>query len=250
MIPVQRIHHEFKLHYNKLNSNHKRDFPAAYIDDLINRAQLEYVDIFATGTNAKKFKIGFEVTQQRTEMLSPLVITSKQSIPVYIDSESNFYDVFEYLLPLDYHYYVRGTIKTNCGTFTIDPKQHDDIGTLLTGYHTRPSLQWLRFPSLFAKTSNADGKSVYIYMPNDVPIQEFSITYIKKPTKVFIGGYNTLEYISGDSSAYNTSTGVVNSELPEDYLHVLVDIMVDIVSRILQDGASVQLMQDKLIQQY
>lgn len=250
MIYVERIHHEFKLHYNKLNSNHKKDFPVAYIDDIANRALFEYVDIFSTGTNAKKFKIGFEVTQQRTDMLGDLVVSQLTIIPTSINTDHPDYDVYEYKVNKDYHAFVRGNIKTNCGTFSFSPKQHDDINSLLKGYHTKPSVTWKRFPTLIKKTSNAESKSFYIYVPNGISLEQLQMDYIKKPRKVFSGGYNTLEYISGDSLAYNTQTPPKNSDIPEDYLHVLIDIMVDIVSRILNDPNHSASMQDKIVNQY
>jgi hypothetical protein len=250
MIFVQRIHHEFKLHYNKLNSNHKRDFPTAYIDDIINRAVNEYIDIFATGTNAKKFKIGFEVTQQRTEMLNGLVVPYSQIIPTSVDSDNPKYNIYEYEVPDDYRYHVRQRLQTNCGTFSVTPRQHDDIDSLLSGYNTAPNVQWRRFPTLIAKSTKSDKKSFFIHVPNNVLVEEFKLTYIKNPKKIFFGGYDTLEYLNGDLNSYNSTSPIVHSELEEDYLHVLIDIMVDLVARILNDQQTVQFTQDKLIQQY
>ena len=250
MIYVERIHHEFKLHYNKLNSNHKKDFPKAYIDDLANRAITEYVDIFSTGTNAKKFKVGFEVTQQRTDMLGDLVVTQNTIIPTSKDESNTNFNIYEFKVGRDYHHFVRGQIKTNCGTFSFSPKQHDDINTLLRSHHTKPSTLWKRFPALFAKSSNSESKSIYIYVTKDINVEEFLLTYIKRPRKVFSGNYDTLEYISGDIFAYNTQTPPQHSDLPGEYLHVLTDIMVDIVSRILNDPNHSASMQDKIINQY
>jgi hypothetical protein len=211
---------------------------------------MEYVDIFATGTNAKKYKIGFEVTQQRTEMLNGLVLTNNTVIPTDINTDNLSYDIFEYVVPEDYHYFIRGMIKTKCGTFSTTPKQHDDVNSLLKGYHTLPSVPWKRFPSLIARSTKSENKAFFVHVPNGLAIEEFQLTYIKKPRKVFIGGYDTLEYISGNLNAYNSTTPAVHSEIDEDYTHVLVDIAVDIVARILNDTQSVQLTQDKLIQQY
>jgi len=250
MIYVDKIHHEFKMHYNKLNSNHKKDFPKAYIDDIANRALFEYVDIFSAGTNAKKFKIGFEVTQQRTDMLGDLVSTLSTTIPTSLNTDNADYNIYEFRFARDYHRFVRGQIKTNCGTFSVSPKQHDDINSLLRGHHTKPSFVWKRFPALIAKTTNVESKSIYIHIPKTMFIETLFLTYIKQPKKVFSGGYDSLEYLSGDVFAYNTQTPKINSDIPVDYLHVLIDIMVDIVSRILNDPNHSASMQDKIINQY
>ncbi len=76
---TDRIRHEIKLRWNKINSNHKKDFPDAYLDDIVNDTINDYIEIFYSGNNSKKYKLGFEVTQQRIDMLSTLVVPFKSA---------------------------------------------------------------------------------------------------------------------------------------------------------------------------
>ena len=39
---IERLHQEFKFRWNKVNSNHKKDFPSAFIDDAFNKATDDY----------------------------------------------------------------------------------------------------------------------------------------------------------------------------------------------------------------
>lgn len=255
MILIQRIHQDFKLNFNKLNSNHNLDLPAAYIDDLANRAINEYQDIFFHGTNAKKFKIGFEVIQQRLDMLSNLVEKDKFLAPISTDSTNSGYDIYEFDLSQlnpEYKTHVKSKIDCVCGKIDIGIKQHNDIESLLKYKDTFPSLDWKRIYGLIAgaKLGTQDKSSMYVYTPSNSFVTRLQIDYLRKTPKVFSGGYNTLEYAYGDLSAYNINSPIVHCELKEEYLHILVSIMVDIMARILSDSEQVQLMQDKLINQY
>lgn len=71
---IDRIHQEIKFRWNKINSNHKKDFPSAFIDDAVNKSIDDFVEIFYSGNNSKEYKFGFEVTQQRTDMLQSLIV--------------------------------------------------------------------------------------------------------------------------------------------------------------------------------
>lgn len=255
MILIQRIHQDFKLKFNKLNSNHKLDLPAAYIDDLANQAHNEYEDIFFHGTNAKKFKIGFEVTQQRLDMLSNLVEKDKFLTPFTTNTSNPKYDIYEFNLSQlnpKYKTHVKSLIDTKCGKIPVTIKQHDDIEDLILGHYTKPSLEWNRIYALIGGTSSGsqDSSSIFVYTPKNSFTTRLQIDYLRRTPKVFSGGYNSLEFTFGDASAYNVNSPIVHSELKEEYSHILVDIMVDIMSRILEDPNQVQMMQDKLINQY
>lgn len=255
MVLIQRIHQDFKLKFNKLNSNHKLDLPAAYIDDLANQAFNEYQDIFFHGTNAKKFKIGFEITQQRLDMLSNLVEKDKFLVPFSTNTSNSDFDIYEFRLKdlsPDYKTHVKSFIDGKCGKIPVTLKQHDDIQELVLGKYTKPSLEWKRVYGLIggSSTGNQDESSFYVYTPKNSFVTRITIDYLRKSPRMFSGGYNTLEFTYGDTTAYNLNSPIVHCELKQEYSHILVDIMVDIMSRILDDPQQVQLMQDKLINQY
>lgn len=259
MIYIQSLHQNFKLKYNKLNSNHKRDLPAAYIDDLANQAINEFQDIFYHGTNIKKYKIGFEVTQQRLDMLSNLIEKDHYLIPYATNSIYSDYDVIEFKLSdLElqnlpaYKNHVKSLVETKCGFIPTTIKQHDDIDDLVINKYTKPSLEWYRVYILIGGSSDGDQdeSSLYLYVPKQSFVTRLQLDYLRKTPKVFSGGYNTLEFTYGDTKAYSVNSPIVHCEIKQEYSHILVDIMVDIISRILDDPQQVQLMQDKLINQY
>lgn len=259
MIYIQSLQQNFKLKFNKLNSNHKLDFPTAYIDDIANQAIREFEDIFFHGTNIKKYKIGFEVTQQRLDMLSNLIEKDKYLVPYATNSSNPAYDIVEFKLSnLDaqgfptYKTHVKSRVETKCGFIPTTIKQHDDIDDLVIGKYTKPSLEWFRVYMIIGGSSdgNQDESSLYIYVPKNSFVTRLQLDYLRKTPKVFSGGYNTLEFTYGDTTAYNVNSPVVHCEIKDEYSHILVDIMVDIASRILEDPQQVQFMQDKLINQY
>jgi len=77
---IERLHQEIKFRWNKLNSNHKKDLPGAYLDDALNKATDDFIEIFYSGNNSKEYKFGFEVIQQRIDMLQTLVVELPYSV--------------------------------------------------------------------------------------------------------------------------------------------------------------------------
>jgi len=69
---------------------------------------------------------------------------------------------------------------------------------------------------------------------------------MKKSTLAFFGGYNTIEYINGDTTAPSSNSAIVNVELNDSYIDTLVDIMVDITAEIYSDVNKSQLFKNKI----
>lgn len=74
---IERLHQEIKFRWNKMNSNHKKDFFPELLDDAINKTIEDYVEIFYSGANPKHYNFGFEVNQQMIDMLRTLVVPEK-----------------------------------------------------------------------------------------------------------------------------------------------------------------------------
>lgn len=244
---IQRMHNEVKLRYNKLNSNHKKDLPPALIDDILNEAQHIYIEIFYASNKEKAYRYGFEATQQRIDMLDTLVVKPEERYkPVKL--KNDVYELELSRLEYPYKHLVRAKARTNCGIVNITPIKHDALNVILEDAMRGPSKRWRRLISAQGKSTKSDGSSIFIYSEPNFEIEDIiSLEYIRRPRKVFFGGYNTLEFIHGDQSAYNENTEPVNSELPENYHTVLVDIAVQELSRILEDGERFQLRRDKIL---
>lgn len=242
---IKRMHSEIKLRYNKLNSNHKKDFPTAYIDDFINDAQNEFLEICYSGNNVKRFKLGFEFTQQRIDMLSSLVIPEEDINTTLF--KTNIYRINLDDLIKDYRHYVSGYINTACGKIKLNLIRHSDLESMLNNENTKPSKIWRRSLAVETGNSNTAGnQSLLIYTDGKFDIEDATISYIKEPIKVFYGGYNSLEFLNGDSTKYSITTPSVNSEFPEVSHSAIVDIAIQLIARSLEDLSKIQISEDKI----
>ena len=240
MHDIRYLHKEFKLRYNAIDSNHKKDYPAAFIDDFYNTALFDYVEIFATGNNAKRYRIGFEVTQQRTDMISTLVISDSMTPTAVVDG------VYEFNLDSlseRYFHLVRASANTDCGTINIKPEQHDDLNYVLSDEYCKPSRKWKRLISTIKRSSSGEGSSVYVYTNNEFNLDGINIEYIKYPRKVFFGGYNSLEC---DGTNYCIDSPSVDPDIPYAYYSVLVDLAVQEASRALYDVNQINIREQKI----
>lgn len=221
---IDRIHQEIKARWNKLNSNHKPDFSPAYLDDCINKAQEDYVDIFYSGNNSKQYKFGFEVTQARMDMLQSLVRTYAGAVTT---AGGKYYTLLS-AVPA-YRYFVRGSLLvTGCTErVPLTIVRLNDLDGRLKDANVKPSKRWNR-----ALANIADSKINYYA---DGVSTDVELHYIKNPVKVFSGGYDTLEFLFGDLSAYSTSSLKVTSEIDESFHDILVDMTVQYIAKIFED---------------
>lgn len=237
------MHHEVKLRGNKIDSNHYKDLPSAFIDDFLNEAQLEFKEICYSGRNGKRYQLGFEMTQQRIDLLADIVVFDES---VTFDSIGN--DIFKIVLSdleHKYDHFVRGYVVTNCEvTIPITIETHNDLNEVLKDENRKPSAMWRRCIGAFG---NNDSTNLFIYTGGDFTIEEVYITYIKAPRKVFFGGYDSLEYLYGDEDAYASGDSPVDSEfLNQTACSLIVDIAVQLINRSLENPNSLQLVEDKI----
>lgn len=234
---ISRIHYETKFRFNKLNSNHKGDLFPEQIDDAINKVSDDYVEIFYSGNATKEYKLGFEVTQQRVDMLSSLVVPEKSISPTLV--RTNVYKVALNNLTPKYRHFLRGwVIPTGCDSIPITIVRHNDLDKKLIDLNQKPSLAWNRCLAVFKN----DG----LYLYTDYAITSVVIEYLTNPVKVFSGGYDSLEYINGDTSAYKVADPKVQSNLPEQYHDLLVDMIVQYLARTLEDTNKFNLLKEQV----
>lgn len=237
------MHSEVKLRYNKLNSNHKNDLPTAFIDDFINDAQDEFLHICYSGNNSRRFKIGFEVTQQRIDMLSSLVIP-EEDITVTL-FKPNIYKVSLANLSKTYRHHVKVSATTSCGKIECTLIKHEDLDPELRNENTKPSAIWKRCIGVEA-SDGSNNQCLYLYTGGQFTITGVTISYIKEPAKVYYGGYDTLEYTFGDLTSPNTGDPVINSEFPKISHSSIVEIAVQLIARSLEDTQGIQITDDKI----
>ena len=247
MTSIKELHTEFKLEWNKSDSNHKRDFPAAFIDIFFNKAQFAYVEMFYAGNSGKPQRFGFETTQQRTDMLSDLVVSfPKQPILTPVEVAPGIFEVKFSDLKYPYCHLVRAYADTSaCGIVNITPKQHDDFNRILNDDLTKPSRAWKRAPSRIAASTDDSGSSLYIHTNQEFDISEVKLEYIKKPRDVFFGGYDSLAYINGDLTAPNKSSDPIDSEICK-YKDILVKLAVEEAAASIVDVQQYQIKDNQI----
>lgn len=238
---IDRIHHEFKFRWNKVNSNHKKDFPSAFIDDAVNKATDDYIETFYSGNNSKEYKFGFETTQQRIDMLQTLVVPETSYVVTLISPGR--YRVNLVTLDPTYRHFLRAYVNPiECPSKRIPVSivRINDLDTKLMDTNTQPSLLWNRCLGTFKNNT------LELYT-KDYTINSIKIEYLKNPTKVFFGGYDTLEFINGDANAYQSSDPKVTSDLPEQFHDLLVDMTVQYISHTLEDNNKVNLIKKQIL---
>ena len=237
---IERIHQEIKTRWNKLDSNHKKNLPTPLIDDCINKATDDFIEIFYAGS-PKNYRLGFEVTQQRIDMLQSLVVPEK-SYPVTLSS-IDVYTLDLNTLDPKYRHFLRAyVIPTNCPSkkIPITIIRSNDLDVKLIDHNTKPSLTWNRC------LGSIKNNNLVLYT-NNYQLDNVVFEYLRQPAKVFFGGYDTVEYMAGDTSAYNQTSPQVTSDLHESYHDLLIDLTVQYIARILEDNNKLQLQQDQIL---
>ena len=230
---------------NKLDTGANYDYPPAFIDTLIWEALNEYIEIFYSG-NTKQYKLGFEVTQQRMDMLKNYLVAYPDITALIRSSTQNFSGVKleKYnlaTLTQKYKHIVRcsGLDSICVNMILIDIEPFNNIDKMLTDEFNKPKSKWNRGKGYIVKDN------LFVYVENN--LSELYISYLKIPIKPFFGGYDTLEYIQGDLTAPNAITPQINIELSPDYAGVLTDIMVEIASSNVNDFQKQQIFEQKII---
>ena len=244
---IEEMHWQVRLEYNKIASNHKKSFSDAEIDAIFNRVIQEYKEIFYSGNNAKRYKIGFEVTQQRIDMLSSLVVGEPEQPPLLPDTISN--NIYEFKLdnlvhPYAHHLRSYVNIKDCSFPITVNLEQVGDLGKILTDANTRPSLTWKRAVGRIRKSSDgSESSSLYVYTGGEFEIESLSMEYLKQPAEVCLGTYTDIPTLDNPTPAIKPQ---VHCDLPEDYHHLVVSMAAMEISRILEDVNRLNVRADRL----
>ena len=246
---IKYLHYEIKRRWNELDSNVHPDLPPAQLDHTINSCVEDFIEIFYSGRNGKQYNLGFEVTQQRIDMLSNLVVGEPLQPPVTpkVITENKLYEVpltSEYLIK-PYQHMVRVFIDSDCGYINVKPEQHDDLNHVLNNPMRKPSSTWKRAVAATRASSEGDSSSLYVY--TDFGVNEIQLEYIRQPKPAFFGGYDSYNYINGDETADNINTPPRTVDLPEQYHNLFVDMVVQELSRIYVEGDKFQLSAEKII---
>lgn len=229
---IAKQHKEFKLRLNKVDSNHDIDFRPNQIDSFIDAAAIFMIEHYGELKPFAKSQFG-------KDLFSTLLIKYPDQ-PELLPSSSTGQQ-YEFLLSsLKYKYLHLDRAYVQCGTNVVPISliTHDEQDKL-NDHYTKPSFLWKRLLGIIGKSSTTTGSSLYVY--SDVVLgstKKLRIEYIKYPNKVFFGNYDTIEYLDcqrrsnlnfpvEDCNQYKKKTDApVNSELPESYHDLQVDVAV------------------------
>ena len=239
MINVEQLHYKFKVAYNRLSNSYRKSFSDVEIDEILNTAVFEYVELFYNGSNKNNWNVGFEVTQQRIDMLHTLVKSYPEQPSLNLSLNGGVYwaDLNHTAFP--FKSFQAGYLTVNDCEFTIniDLEQHQDLFTARQNTHRKSSLRWKRC------IGTIRDKKLYLYPDGAfVPIKAY-LTYIKKPNEICLGTYPSIENKNIPNAPLKTKT---DCDLPEDYIDILVAIAVQEVHRRYSNYNDLQVSQQKI----
>jgi hypothetical protein len=234
---IELWHYNFKLRYNKIDSQHKKDLNPAEIDEILNDAIKIWCETQYSGNNITKQ--GAEVTQQKIDNLSSLLI--QFPVQPLVTSSLITEGVYEFPLSetkgLIFPYFhlmrVYGKITGCSEKVETSIIQHDDLTYVLSDPFKKPSNKFFkRLVATFGKSSIPEIESSLFIYTDGFPIDGIYPEYYKKPNIVSIGGYKDIN---------NVIKTKVECDLPEPFHTQIIDIAVQEASRILGDTQSFQL---------
>ena len=204
---VQDMHYDFKMKFNKIDSQKNRNLRIQEIDWLLNEAEGIFVKLVAY---PRMFThLGFEVNQRSTEDIREVI--EKENI-VVTNSQVIFPSNYQYFLK-GVCYITKGKCKNKKASFI--PIQYDD--SVENSTYSKSDFDWREVVGRF----NNQGIELLV---NDFVVEAFKLNYIRKRPYIF--------FPTGTSQGtYTLPSGVVltenqNCELSEITHSEIVDIAV------------------------
>lgn len=225
---VKEMHYSFKVKTDKVDSLKNVNFLPAEIDWIINESIQNFVD--------NKYK-DFESIQDLIDQLSSLTIKSPTTIQPAVPVTQVSTGVYQMKLSdleFKYLHLVRLNAlanKTGCTAKIMRGNEvtHDVLDKVLLSPFEGPNYDWVILPYVFGRenTAGSTNSSIYLYTKGEFTLVEAYPEYLKIPTQVFYGGYNSLD------GQYTTATPPVDSDLPEAFHRRIINIAVAEVSNYL-----------------
>lgn len=208
---IKDMHYDFKMKFNKIDSQNNRNLLVPEIDWLLNQAANLFVNIIAEPRIKKQ--LGFETSQRIIDDIRTIVVSNDNNwLPVVNNSVA---------LPIDYWHFVKGKVRMTKGTCQgkkarVYIKQHDDM--FEESSFNNSSFEWREVDALFY-----DG-GLKFFTDGTFTINDFCINYIRKMTYM----HNADAFRIGGYKLPNGQilTGFSNCELPEITHSEIVDIAV------------------------
>lgn len=227
---IKKMHYDFKMKFNKIDSQNNRNFLVPEIDWLLNEAATLFVSIIAEPRLKKQ--LGFETSQRTIDDIRTIVVSD----------DSNWINVSDNkaALPEEYWHFIKGRVKMTKGDCKdiigrVYIRQHDDMFEESSFYNS--SFEWREVNALFYN------EGLKFFSDGSFTIDSVCINYIRKMKYM----HNAESFRAGGYTLPSGEilTGFEDCELPEPTHGEIVDIAVLIASGNIQ-ASSYQHMLGKL----
>jgi len=237
---VEDLHLKLDLEWNRQSNNHRKYLTDPEKDEILNKAIFEYVEMFLHGENKNLYDLGFEVTQQRIDMLQTLVRSFPEQPFMKAEKLSNdIYqiDLTKTAVPCKSAVACKFTIR-DCDLQIIgDWEQHQELFSGQINFHRKSSKKWQR--AIIAQRND----KLYIYTDNEFIPEDCFLTYIKIPDQVCLGTYVAFENKDNVNAPNKPKS---DTDLPDDYINVVVAIAVQELNRRYSNFNELSVSQQKI----
>ncbi len=238
---IELLHYKLEQVWNKLSNNHRIYLTDVEKDEILNATIFEYVEMFSNGKNLRGYDIGFEVTEQRIEMLRTLVVSYPEQ--PYLNCAKETDDIYTVDLSktrYPFRSFRRGSlIVKDCGfKVYMNIEQHHDLDNILLNDHRKSNLSFQR------AVCTIRGNKLYIYTSESFEPLLADITYLRKPAEVCIGTYPAIENRNNPLAPNKTKT---DCDLPDDYIDILIAIAKSELDRRYGDINGKNLQTEKIV---
>jgi hypothetical protein len=247
---IEELHFELKRRAQLNYTNYWKGMTDLETDSILRSAINDYVEMFAYGRNDKEYKVGFEVTQQRIDMLSTLVVGMPEQnfiTPFTSDTNLGIYQFRFEDLEYDYKHLLRAYLIVKECNYIIDVtlEQTGDLNTVLLDDNRKPSLTWRRAVGQIRKSSDTSKSSLYIYTGNQFTPVGLYLEYIKRPQEVCLGTYSSIPTSTTPNPPLKPK---VECDLPEDYHDIMLQIALQIYGRTVENQLGAGLAKQRLVE--
>lgn len=214
------MHYDFKMKFNKGDSQNNRNFQVPEIDWLLNEALSIYIKVIAEPRFRKPEMSGIDFNQRTINDLREIVDESKSKEATGIALTQ--FDDTRWLatLPTDYMFYTRGYVvatKDKCkGKLRCYEKSRGDIHEENTHYNS--SFEWREI------NIETSGNNLVIYSDNTFTPSKLLLSYLRIPKYMHNAQDFGGSYMNADKTV--TYTGHQNCELSSITHSEIVDLAV------------------------
>lgn len=237
---TEELHFEFRRRWDKNSNNHRRYLTDLEVDQLYNNVSSDFVDLFATGRNPKKYNLGFEITGAMVDLVSTLVRSYPEQPEISATSlDGDVYVVDFSDLDESYRLFKTAMLRdVSCGLVEINLEQHHDLGTIRLDHHRKASKRWKRVPATIRD------RKMYLYTDGLFDIGGVQVTYIKEPNPVCLGTYTISPTVDNPNPTLIKPAS--STDIDPNYHHILVSMAVQEAARMYGDQFQLVAQQQKI----